>query len=86
MSNKEFSVKCHNCDREVNGYTQSIKYVLSSTAAIQESQTIELSCGCVIDFPDWQLNLNTGWCRIVDFTGNIFIEFLDEDLLLEDED
>lgn len=85
MAEQEFSVKCHNCSGEINGYSQNIKYVLSSTGALQESQTIELSCGCTVDFPDWQLNLHTGLCRIVDFTGNLFIEFLDEELLLEED-
>ena len=86
MHNKDFSVKCHNCQGEVTSYIQKISYILSPKAALQESQTIELSCGCVIDFPDWQIDLNSGWCKIVDFTGNVFIEFLDEELIMEDEE
>lgn len=83
---KEFSVKCHGCGSEVNTYVNEIRYVLTETGAIQESQTIKLSCGCTVDFADWQLNLNTGEARIVDFAGNLFIEFYDEELIMEEDE
>jgi hypothetical protein len=83
---KEFSVRCHNCNSEVNTYVNEIRYVLTENGAIQESQTIKLSCGCSIDFADWQLNLQTGQARIVDFTGKVFIEFFDEELLMEEDE
>lgn len=49
--------------------------------AVQGSQTIHLSCGCVIDFPDWKINLETGWCQIYNYAGILFIEFFDEELI-----
>ena len=85
MSSDDFSVKCHSCDGAVTGWTQSIKYVLSPTAANQSTQTIYLSCGCVVDFPVWQIDLNSGQCKIEDFYGKLYIEFIDEEMLLEDE-
>jgi hypothetical protein len=54
--------------------------------AQQAGQVIELSCGCIVDFPDWQINLKTGQCRIVDFSGKLFIEFVDLELIMEDDD
>jgi hypothetical protein len=86
MSVQEFSVKCLNCNGEVNSFKQTLQYILSPKAAVQESQSIELSCGCVVDFPDWKINLETGDCRIQDFTGNVFIKFYDEELIMEDEE
>jgi hypothetical protein len=85
MSTSEFSVKCHSCNRQVYGWTQAIKYVLSPTAANQAIQIIHLSCGCVVDFPQWKIDLNSGKCKIEDFYGRLFIEFMDEEMLLEDE-
>jgi len=83
---QEFAVKCHNCSGVVSNYTQNIHYTLTKNIAIQGTQTIFLSCGCVVDYPDWQVNLNTGECKIVDYTGKLYIEFLDEEMILEDEE
>lgn len=86
MSTTEFTVTCFNCSGEVNGWYQSIQYMLLPNVATQAGQTIYLSCGCVVDFPEWKIDLNTGQCEILDYTGKVFIKFLDEELLLEEED
>jgi len=86
MSSDEFSVKCHNCNGEVSGWYQNIHYTLTAERSVQGAQTIYLSCGCSIDFPDWQVDVRTGLVRILDFTGNLFIEFEDDEMLLEEED
>lgn len=86
MSTPDFAVKCKNCNGEVNGWHQNVKYVLMPTTTVQAGQTIYLSCGCVVDFPDWQIDLNSGECRIVDCYGKVFIEFLDEEMLMEDDE
>jgi hypothetical protein len=86
MSVQEFSVKCYNCNGEVNSFKQTLQYILSPKAAVQESQSIELSCGCTIDFPDWKIDLNTGNCRIQDFAGNVFVKFYDEELIMIEDD
>lgn len=85
MSDTEFTVKCNNCNGEVNGWYQNIKYVLMPKTTVQAGQTIYLSCGCVVDFPDWQIDLNSGQCRIIDIYGKVFIEFMDEEMIMEDE-
>lgn len=81
-----FSVRCHNCNGEVNGWTQSINYTLTEDSAPQGAQTIYLSCGCVVDFPDWKVNLNTGECKILDPMGNLFVEFTDKEMILEEDE
>jgi hypothetical protein len=86
MSAQDFSVKCHNCNGEVTGYLQKIQYLLSPTIAHQAGQVIELSCGCVVDFPDWKINLQTGECEIVDFSGRLYIKFIDIELIMEDDE
>lgn len=86
MTSDEFSVRCHNCNGEVNGWTQIINYSLQPKVATQGSQTIKLNCGCTIDFPDWKVNLETGQCQIQDFMGNVFIEFIDEEMIMEEDD
>jgi hypothetical protein len=82
----DFSVVCSNCNGEVNGWTQTENYILSHQGGTPLSQSIKLSCGCVIDFPDWQVDLKTGWCQIFSATGELFIEFLDTEAILIDED
>lgn len=86
MDTEDFSVKCHSCGGRVHNWTQSITYTLTNSAAYQAGQTIYLSCGCAVDFPDWKINLDTGWCKIIDYTGRLFIEFLDEELLMEEDE
>lgn len=81
----EFSVICNNCKGEVNSFIQQLEYILTPTASIQQGQTMTLSCGCVIDFPDWKINLDTGWCELTDYAGHSFIKFLDEELIVEEE-
>ncbi len=85
MSDTEFTVKCSNCNGEVNGWHQNIKYVLMPKTTVQAGQTIYLSCGCVVDFPNWQIDLNSGVCQIIDLYGKVFIEFIDEEMLMEEE-
>lgn len=86
MTSDEVTVKCHNCSGQVNGWTQVINYTLTKYTAPQGAQTVNLSCGCVVDFPDWKVNLATGECRILDPMGNLFIEFIDEEMILEEDD
>lgn len=86
MTSDEFSVQCQNCGQGVNGWIQIINYTLTPSTAAQGAQTIKLSCGCTVDFPDWKVNLSTGECKILDPMGNLFIEFLDEEMILEEED
>lgn len=86
MSTADYTVKCNNCGGKVNGWVQSIKYALEPETTVQAGQTIYLSCGCVVDFPDWQIDLNSGNCKIVDFYGREFIEFIDKEMLLEDDE
>ncbi len=74
------------CGGEVSSYEQTLRYILSPTVAVQESQTIVLSCGCVVDFPEWKINLKTGDCRIEDFMENVFIEFRDIEMIMEEDE
>jgi hypothetical protein len=85
MSSQEFSVKCHNCGGEVTGFVQQINYTLTPRISVQGAQTIFLSCKCVVDFPDWQVDITTGECKIVDFAGRLYVEFQDDEMLLEEE-
>jgi len=83
MTSPEFFVRCHVCSGEVYNWNQSISYTLTDKAAHQAGQTIYLSCGCVIDFPQWKIDLSTGMCTIEDYAGKIFINFYDEEFIGE---
>jgi hypothetical protein len=82
----EFSVMCQVCNKEVDSFSQNIRFILTDNLAVQERETIELSCGCTIDFPDWQIDLNTGTCQIYNFAGTMYITFLDTEMILEEDE
>jgi hypothetical protein len=86
MATKEFSVMCQVCHKQVNSFTQVTKFILMPKEAVQELEIMELACGCAIDFPDWQIDMNSGVCRIYNFAGTLYISFLSEDMILEEED
>lgn len=83
MTDDTFSILCHVCGREVNSFTQSARYILVPNLAAQEGEMIQMSCGCVIDFPDWQIDISTGLCKIYNFAGTLFLQFIDEEVLME---
>jgi len=85
VTTEDFSVTCQVCSKEVNNFTQSIKFIMTDSAAVQEAETIYLSCGCVVDFPDWHIDINTGMCEIIDFAGTLFIKFFDEEMIVEED-
>lgn len=82
---KTFPIICQVCSGEVNDYTQTIKFMILPTGAVSEGESLALSCGCVVDFPNWILDIANGQVKIADLVGTEFIEYYDEDLLMEDE-
>jgi hypothetical protein len=83
MTDETFSILCHVCGGKVNSFTQSARFILFPRLAAQEAEIIELSCGCTIDFPDWQIDIDTGLCRIYNYAGQLFLQFIDEEVLME---
>lgn len=78
---------CNNCGKEVNDYSQTTKFIITDKGSQRAGDSIELSCGCVVDFPEYDLDLVNGICIIRDdITGQAFIEFYDEELIMNDED
>lgn len=86
MNAENFSVPCKVCKGEVDSFNQNIRFILVPDEVIQEREELTLSCGCVIDFPDWQIDMTTGICRIYDFAGTLYFEFLDVQLIMEEDD
>ena len=82
----DFSVQCNVCKGEVDSFDQKMRFILLPEEAVQEREEILLSCGCVINFPDWQIDTTHGICRLYDFAGTLFIEFVDEELMMEEDD
>jgi hypothetical protein len=86
MSTIDFSVPCKVCGREVDSFSQNIRFIMTPNGAIQERESVVISCGCVIDFPDWQINVQSGRCQIYNFSGQLYLDFYDEEMILEEED
>jgi len=86
MSTIDFSTQCKVCRRGVDSLSQTIRYILTESGAVQEQVTMLLSCGCVIDFPDWQIDVTTGLCKIFNFAAIQYLEFYDDDMILEEDD
>lgn len=74
------------CKGEVEGFTQKIGFIFQPDELVQLSEEMTLSCGCLIDFPDWQIDPVHGICRIYDFAGKLYIEFNDENMLMDEEE
>jgi hypothetical protein len=83
---KNFSVPCNICKGEVDSFNQNIRFILLPDEVVQEREEITLSCGCVINFPDWQIDTVHGICRIYDFSGTLFFEFQDVEVMNDEED
>jgi hypothetical protein len=86
MSVKNFSVQCCVCKGEVDSFNQNIRFILLPDEVIQEREEIILSCGCVINFPDWQIDVSQGICRIYDFAGILYVEFLDVEVMMDEDE
>jgi hypothetical protein len=86
MSTVDFFVNCKVCKRKVDSFSQNTRFIITKDEAIQEQETIEASCGCAIDFPDWQINTVTGLCQIYNFAGTLYLEFYDVEMILEEDE
>jgi hypothetical protein len=80
-----FSISCRVCNGEVDSFSQNVRFILVEDFAVQEQEVILTSCGCTIDFPEWQIDLKTGLCQIYNFAGTLYLEFTDLDMTLEEE-
>ncbi len=85
MTTMEFSVMCQVCSKPIDSFVQAINFILMPKTAVQERESISLSCGCVVDFPDWKIDVDTGICKIYDFAGTLYIQFVDEEMIVEEE-
>jgi hypothetical protein len=86
MSNIDFSTWCKVCKKGVDSFSQSTRFILVADEAIKERESVTLSCGCAIDFPEWDIDLQTGICKISNFAGQVYLEFLDTELIDEGDD
>lgn len=82
----EFSVVCQVCKSNVDSFTQSIRFLILPDSTVTERESIELSCGCTVDFPEWRIDIKTGFCEIYNFAETHYITFYDEEMLSEEED
>lgn len=81
---EDFTITCQVCSGEVNSFTQAVKFLIMENTAVQEYEVITLSCGCVVDFPDWRIDVSTGKCAIANYANTTYIEFYDEELIGDD--
>jgi hypothetical protein len=86
MSTENFFVQCNVCKGEVDSFNQNMGFILLPDEAVQQSEQIILSCGCIIDFPDWQIDVVHGICRVYDFAGRLFFEFQDVEVMMEEDE
>ncbi len=84
MSVENESLQCQVCQGKVDSLDQYVRFIIVPRQIVQERETVKLSCGCSIDFPDWQVNVKTGICQIYSLTGTLYLEFEDEEAIYED--
>ena len=86
MSTTPFFVNCKVCGGEVDSFAQHIQFILIPDEAVQEHETIEMKCGCTIDFPEWRIDPETGTCRIYNFADILYLEFHDKEVMFVEDD
>lgn len=73
---------CKLCDKEVSGSVSTTNNIFTEEGIEQTFFTITLSCGCVIDFPKFDVDVKLGTQTLKDgFTGQEVLTYLDADML-----
>lgn len=78
--------QCQICKKEVESSTSTVKDIFTAQGRQQVLHSVLLSCGCVIDYPEFDVDMKNGTQTLKDFTGQPVITYYDEDYMLGDDD
>lgn len=78
---------CQLCGKEVDSSVSTVKDIFTSSGRQEVLFTVTLSCGCVIDYPDFASDVEEGTQSIKDrFTGQIILTYDDDEMGFDEDD
>lgn len=78
---------CQRCNSEVTGSTSTVNNIFVQGGIEEALHTIELSCGCLINFPAYEIDVKAGTQTLKDgFTGEVILMYADDELVYDDDD
>lgn len=78
---------CQLCSTEVTGTTSTTQNIFTETGIQETFFTVALSCGCVIEFPEFEVDLKEGTQTLKDgFTGKAVLTYDDDEMLSDDDE
>lgn len=73
---------CQLCKTEVTGTTSTTQNIFTEEGIEETFFTVTLSCGCIVDFPTFDVDVNKGTQTLKDgFTNQAVLTYLDADML-----
>lgn len=77
---------CRLCEREVESSVSTVKDIFTEEGRRQVLFSVTLSCGCVIDYPEFSIDLKTGMQTLQSFTGEPILTYYDPETHDDDDD
>ena len=78
---------CQLCGKEVEHSLSTVKDIFTPTGRQEVLFSVTLSCGCVIDYPDFIAGVKDGTQSIKDrWTGQVILTYFDSEMYDDDED
>lgn len=78
---------CQLCGKEVESSTSIVKDIFTEKGRQQVLFSVTLSCGCVVDYPDFIAGVGDGMQSLKDpWSGQIILTYFDEEMLFDDDD
>lgn len=76
---------CQKCKKQVSGTTSTTENIFTPEGIEQTFFTIKLSCGCIIDFPTFDIDMKKATQTLRDgFTNEPVLTYFDDELIDED--
>lgn len=77
---------CRLCAKEVESSISTVKDIFTAEGRQQVLHSVTLSCGCVIDYPEFDVDMKGGTQTLKSFTGEPVLTYHDPEYLLGDDE
>lgn len=73
--------QCKICGDTVNGYTSIMNFTFTNDTMEKISESVRLTCGCVMDFITFNIDFTSGIIDVVsELTGETLISYYDAEV------
>lgn len=78
---------CQRCNSEVTGTSSTVENIFVQGGMEETFHVVTLSCGCVIEFPAFEVDCKKGTQTLKDgFTSEAILTYDDDELIYDDDD